>query len=146
MNGAFVALESMTTAKTKITAKVLIDVNDKDGVKKRSVTVRAGSDLYALSNEREIYRNGYIVEEIDAANGCITFSNGEILYQGQRKDDLNDEIMKFQIRRTVEEHLRKELKLNKQGIKVLSLFFIDRVANYRSYDAQGNVVDGKFAA
>lgn len=146
LNGAFVALESITTAKTKITAKVLIDVNDKDGVKKKSVTVRAGSDLYALSNEREIYCNGYIVEEIDAANGCITFSNGEILYQGQRKDDLNNEIMKFQIRRTVEEHLRKELKLNKQGIKVLSLFFIDRVANYRSYDAQGNVVDGKFAA
>ena len=60
---------------------------------------------------------------VEDANGCITFSNGEILYQGQRKDDLNDEIMKFQIRRTVEEHLRKELKLNKQGIKVLSLFF-----------------------
>ena len=145
MNGAFVALESITAAKTKVTAKVFIDVNDKDGVKKKSVTVRVGSDLYALSNEREIYRNGYIVEEIDAANGCITFSNGEILYQGQRKDDLNDEIMKFQIRRTVEEHLRKELKLNKQGIKVLSLFFIDRVANYRSYDAQGNIVNGKFA-
>lgn len=88
MNGAFVALESITAAKTKVTAKVFIDVNDKNGVKKKSVTVRVGSDLYALSNEREIYRNGYIVEEIDAANGCITFSNGEILYQGQRKDDL----------------------------------------------------------
>lgn len=145
LNGAFVVLESITASKTKITAKVSIDVNDKDGVKKKSVTIRSGSDLYTLSNDREIYRNGYIVEEIDAANGCITFSNGDILYQGQRKDDLNDEIMKFQIRRTVEEHLRKELKLNKQGIKVLSLFFIDRVANYRCYDAQGNVLKGKFA-
>lgn len=145
LNGAFVALESITAAKTKVTAKVSIDVNDKGGVKKKSVTVRAGNDLYALSNDREIYRNGYIVEEIDAANGCITFSNGDSLYQGQRKDDLNDEIMKFQIHRTVEEHLRKELKLNKQGIKVLSLFFIDRVANYRSYDAQENVIEGKFA-
>lgn len=145
LNGAFVELETITAAKTKITAKVSIDVNDKGGVKKKSVTVRAGSDLYVLSNEREIYRNGYMVEEIDAANGCITFSNGDVLYQGQRKDDLNDEVMKFQIRRTVEEHLRKELKMNRQGIKVLSLFFIDRVANYRSYDAQGNVVKGKFA-
>lgn len=145
LNGAFVALESITATKTKITAKVSIDVNDKNGVKKKSVTVHAGSDLYALSNEREIYRNGYIVEEIDAANGCITFSNGDILYQGQRKDTLNDEIMKFQIYRTVEEHLRKELKLNKQGIKVLSLFFIDRVASYRSYDAQENITEGKFA-
>lgn len=145
LNGAFVALESITATKTKITAKISIDVNDKSGVKRKSVTVRAGDDLYAKSENREIYRNGYIVEEIDASNGCVVFSNGDTLYQGQRKDDMNDEVMKFQIRRTVEEHLRKELKLNKQGIKVLSLFFIDRVANYRAYDEQGNEVKGKFA-
>jgi len=145
LNGAFVSLDSITAAKTRITAKVTIDVNDKGGVRKKSVAVRTGSDLYSLSNEREIYRNGYIVEEIDAANGCIIFSNGDAVYQGQKLDDLNDEIMKFQIRRTIEEHLRKELNLNKQGIKVLSLFFIDRVANYRTYDAQGNVTKGKFA-
>lgn len=145
LNGIYRRIGVYNASKTKITAKVSIDINDKGGVKKKSVTVRSGSDLYVLSNGREVYRNGYIVEEIDAANGCIIFSNGDILYQGQRKNDLNDEIMKFQIRRTVEEHLRKELKLNRQGIKVLSLFFVDRVANYRSYDAQGNVVDGKFA-
>lgn len=145
LNGAFVALESITASKTKITAKVSIDVNDKKGVKRKSVSVRAGDDLYAKSEGREIYRNGYIVEEIDASNACIVFSNGDILYQGQRKDDLNDDVMKFQIRRTIEEHLRKELKLNKQGIKVLSLFFIDRVANYRTYDAQDSEVKGKFA-
>lgn len=145
LNGAFVALESITASKTKITAKVSIDVNNKNGVKRKSVSVRAGDDLYAKSESREIYRNGYIVEEIDASNACIVFSNGDVLYQGQRKDDLNDDVMKFQIRRTIEEHLRKELKLNKQGIKVLSLFFIDRVANYRTYDAQDNEVKGKFA-
>lgn len=145
LNGAFVALESITAAKTKITAKISIDVNDKSGVKRQSVTVRAGDDLYAKSENREIYRSGYIVEEIDASNGCVVFSNGDTLYQGQRKDEMNDEVMKFQIRRTVEEHLRKELRLNKQGIKVLSLFFIDRVANYRTYDEQGNAVKGKFA-
>ncbi len=145
LNGAFVALESITATKTKVTAKVSIDVNDKNGVKRKSVSVRAGDDLYAKSAEREIYRNGYIVEEIDASNECVVFSNGDTLYKGQRMDDMNDEVMKFQIRRTVEEHLRKELKLNKQGIKVLSLFFIDRVANYRTYDTQGNEVKGKFA-
>ena len=145
LNGAFVALESITASKTKITAKISIDVNDKNGVKRKSISVRAGDDLYAKSEGREIYRNGYIVEEIDASNACIVFSNGDVLYQGQRKDDLNDDVMKFQIRRTIEEHLRKELKLNKQGIKVLSLFFIDRVANYRTYDAQDNEVKGKFA-
>lgn len=145
LNGAFLELESITPSKTKISAKLTIDINDKNGVKKKTVTARAGDDLYSISNEREVYRNGYIVEEIDAANACITFSNGEILYQGQRKNDLNDEIMKFQIRRTVEEHLRKELRLSKYGIKVLSLFFIDRVANYRTYDASGKAVKGKLA-
>lgn len=145
LNGAFVGLESIIATKTKVTAKVTIDVNDRNGVKRKQVSVRAGDDLYDKSVGREVYRNGYIVEEIDASNGCVVFSNGDALYQGQRKDDLNDEVMKFQILRTVEEHLRKELKLNKQGIKVLSLFFIDRVANYRTYDEQGNAVKGKFA-
>lgn len=144
-NGAFVELTAITATKTKITAKVTIDVNDRDGVKRKSVTVKVGDDLYNLSNNREIYRDGYIVEGIDASNGFVSFSNSEVLYQGQRQGGQNDEIMKFQIRRTIEEHLSKELKLNKQGVKVLSLFFIDRVANYRSYDAQGNPVKGKFA-
>lgn len=145
LNGAFVALESITPAKTRITAKLTIDQNTRDGVRKKTVSVKTGTDLYPLSNEREIYRNGYIVEEIDASNGCVVFSNGETLYVGERHDDLNDDVMRFQMRRTIEEHLRKELRLNKQGIKVLSLFFIDRVANYRFYDEQGNMVAGKFA-
>lgn len=145
LNGAFIALESITPQKTRVTAKLTIDQNTKDGVKQKTTTVRTGDDLYNLSNEREIYRNGYIVEEIDASNGCVVFSGGETLYVGEKHDDQNDEVMRFQMRRTIEEHLRKELRLNKLGIKVLSLFFIDRVANYRSYDEKGNVLYGKFA-
>ena len=144
-NVAFVSLESITAAKTRVTAKIRIHANDKDGVKPKTVSVRAGDDLYKLSNEREIYRDGYIVEEIDAANGCISLSGGIMLYQGQTRGGLNDDVMKVQIRRTVEEHLKKELRLKPKGIKVLSLFFIDRVANYRSYDAAGNIQKGKFA-
>ena len=125
LNGAFVSLESIVATKTKVSAKLSIDINDKEGVRRKSVSVRAGDDLYLLSNEREIYRNGYIVEEIDASNGCVSFSNNRILYQGEQQNEFKDEVMKFQIRRTVEEHLRKELKLNKLGIKVLSLFFIE---------------------
>lgn len=145
LNGASIALESITPQKTKVTAKLTIDQNTKDGVKQKMVAVRAGDDLYILSNEREIYRNGYIIEEIDASNGCVVFSGGETLYVGEKHDDQNDEVMRFQMRRTIEEHLRKELRLNKLGVKVLSLFFIDRVANYRSYDEKGNVLYGKFA-
>jgi type III restriction enzyme len=144
-NDAFVSVESITATKTKVTAKVSINSNETGGVKKKTIAVKVGDDLYKLSNEREIYSEGYIVEEIDAVNQCISISNGNILYKGDSQGGLTDEVMKFQIRKTVEEHLKKEKRLNRLGIKVLSLFFIDKVANYRSYDAAGNPVKGKFA-
>lgn len=144
-NDAFVQVDSIKATKTKVTAKVSINVNDKGGVKKKSISVKVGDDLYKLSNEREIYADGYIIEEIDAVNQCISISNGSILYKGDSQGGLTDEVMKFQIRKTIEEHLKKEKRLNKLGIKVLSLFFIDKVANYRTYDEAGNAVKGKFS-
>jgi len=144
-NDAFVSVESITATKTKVTAKVSINSNEIGGVKKKTITVKVGDDLYKLSNEREIYSEGYIIEEIDAINQCISISNGNLLYKGDSQGGLTDEVMKFQIRKTIEEHLKKEKRLNKLGIKVLSLFFIDKVANYRNYDSTGNAVKGKFA-
>ena len=144
-NDAFISVDAITATKTKVTAKITINCNENGGVKKKSITVKVGDDLYKLSNEREIYADGYLIEEIDASNDCISISNGNILYKGDSQGGMTDEIMKFQIRKTIEEHLKKELKLNKIGIKVLSLFFIDKVANYRSYDTTGNEVKGKFA-
>lgn len=144
-NDAFVSVDSITATKTKVSAKLSIMANERNGVSKKSVTVRAGDDLYRLSNEREIYRNGYIVEEIDVSNACITLSNGSVLYKGTTQGALTDEVMKFQMRKTIEEHLKKELKLHSKGVKVLSLFFIDRVVNYRQYDSNGNPQQGKFA-
>lgn len=144
-NDAFVAVDAIKATKTKVTARLIINVNDKNGVKKKKVNVAVGKDLYKLSNEREIYADGYIIEEIDAANNCVSLSNGTILYKGDSQGGLTDELMKFQIRKTVEEHLKKEKRLHKKGIKVLSLFFIDKVANYRGYDDEGNQLTGKFA-
>lgn len=74
-NDAAISVESVTAAKTKVTAKVSIYANETGGVKKKSITVKVGDDLYKLSNEREIYANGFIIEEIDAANQCISLSN-----------------------------------------------------------------------
>ena len=144
-NDAFISVESVTATKSKVTAKVSINANEVGGVRKKSVSVKVGDDLYKLSNQREIYSEGYIIEEIDATNNCISLSNGNILYRGDSQGGLTYEIMKFQIRKTVEEHLKKELRLNLKGIKVLSLFFIDRVANYRQYDEAGIQGYGKFA-
>lgn len=144
-NDAFIAVENIRATKTKVSARLTININDKGAVKKKTVTVSAGDDLYKLSNEREIYADGYIIEEIDVSNDCITLTNGNILYSGDSQGGLTDEVMKFQLRKTVEEHFKKELRLNPKGVKVLSLFFIDKVANYRKYDESGNPVKGKFA-
>ena len=144
-NKALVSLEKVNAAKTSTSAKVRIDVNTKDGVKRKSVTVQVGDDLYELSNKREIYKNGYIVNGIDVGSGFIELSNGETIFLGDTLGGLNDEVMKVQIRKTVEEHFLKEKKFKSKGIKVLSLFFVDRVANYRSYDSDGKTLKGKFA-
>jgi len=144
-NEAFIALEKVKATKTKTAAKIKIDVNTKDGVKRKTVTAQVGDDLYELSNKRDIYKNGYIINCIDVGDGFIELSNGEAVYTGQARGGLTDDVMKVQIRKTIEEHFIKERKYKDKGIKVLSLFFIDRVANYRSYDASGNAVKGKFA-
>ncbi len=144
-NDAFVSVDSITATKTKVTAKITINSNEKGSVKKKTISIKVEDDLYQLSNQREIYSDGYIVEEIDAENQSISFSNGLILYKGDTHGGLTEEIMKFQIRKTIEEHLKKEVRLNRLGIKVLSLFFIDKVANYRLYDSSGNAISGKFA-
>ncbi len=144
-NDAFICLESITAMKTKVTAKITILCNEKNEVKKKTITVKSDDNLYKLSGEREIYKEGYIINEIDLKNNFISFSNGKRLNKGATQGGMTDEIMKIQIRNTIQEHLDKEKKLNKLGIKVLSLFFIDRVANYRSYDLAGNAIKGKFA-
>ncbi len=144
-NNAFIKVDAIKATKTKVSAKVSININEKGGVKTKSVGVNVGDDLYKISQEREIYANGYIIEEIDATNQCIALSNGSIIYKGDSQGGLTDEVMKFQLRKTIEEHLKKEKRLNKLGIKVLSLFFIDKVSNYRTYDEAGNAVKGKFA-
>lgn len=144
-NDAFIQLESITSTKTKITAKVKIDVNSDSGVKRKSVKVDAKNfDLYKLSGNREQY-NDLFVTATNFEEKFIELSNGKIIRLGETTGDFKDDIMRVQVQKAVEEHFIKEKQLKEKGIKVLSLFFIDRVANYRSYDDDGNPVKGKFA-
>lgn len=145
MNEAFIQLENINATKTKVTAKLKIDCNTDKGVIKKAITVRSGDDLYRLSNQREIYKDGFIIDEVDAGSGTISLTNGLTLSVGESQGGLNDQVMKFMIRKTVEEHLKKEKAYKDKGIKVLSLFFIDKVKNYREYDMSGNAIKGKFA-
>ena len=144
-NQAFVELLSIEAKSKVVTAKVRIDVNDKAGVKRKDLTLKLGDDLFIKSNERDVYADGYILNEIRADDGEIEFSGGRVLRLEQQLGGLVDDVMRFQIERTVASHFAKLKKLQPMGIKVLSLFFIDKVANYRTYDKDGNPLPGKFA-
>jgi type III restriction enzyme len=71
------------------------------------------------------------IYEIDFGSQHIELTNGVILAVGQSQGGMNDEVMKFMIRKTVEEHLRKEKQFH-QGYQSLSLFFIDKKRTIRS--------------
>lgn len=146
-NEAYVRLKKINT-RPSLSATLEMDCNTKKGVQRKSVTARlekGKEDLYALSGNREIYRNGYIINEIDAEKGFVVLSGGKRLSVGETLGGLNDEIMRAQIRETVAEHFSREKQLQLKGVKVISLFFIDRVANYRGYDKEGRPVKGKLA-
>jgi type III restriction enzyme len=144
-SAAYIEFQKVIKSKSKIKAQLKIYVNDKNGVKAKSVKCAVGADLYKLSNERDIYKNGFIINSIDAEWGELEFSNGLSLNTGHKQGGLTDEVMKFQIERTIQKHFEKERRYKSMGIKVLSLFFIDKVANYRAYATDGTPIKGKFA-
>ena len=131
--------------KKGIRARIRIQVQGKSGVAERDFWVTQNTDLFTLSNERPVYQNGFEVLDISAepGNEYIDFTVGR-LSKGQERGGIKEDLMDIQIRNTIKKHLDKEVQLKGQGIKVLSLFFIDRVANYRSYDESGATVKGKF--
>ncbi|EFN9717134.1 TPA: DEAD/DEAH box helicase family protein [Escherichia coli] len=150
-NKAFIKLVSVNNKKSPISAKIEIDARLKNGsIKRKEVTVTSGADLLdaKYSGGRDVY-DGYIIDDIycEQGNEYISFtSKPDILKLGQALGEVDpDEFKRLQIRKTIEEHLDKEMRLRPQGIKVLSLFFIDKVANYRWYDEDGNPQKGKFA-
>ena len=143
-NDAYVRL--LDTDNTNgIKARVEIHKDGPSGPKAAKLWVRQGDDLYVKSGEREIYRAGYIVQNIDCTpdSEYIEFNQGRVLELGEEIGGLGDDVMRAQVHETVEQHLKKERALKGKGIKVLSLFFIDRVANYRIYHGDGTTSLGK---
>ena len=142
-NEAFVRLEKTDAAKQN--AVVTITVDTGPDVKHKKVTIKHRDDLYVKSGDRAEYRNGFIVSEIsfEPGNEYVLFGGGLRVTPDQALGSLSDDIMRVQIRETVKEHVDKERKLRPKGIKVLSLFFIDKVANYRVYNDDGSWTLGK---
>src|SRR6185437_5290837 len=148
-NKPFVRLISTKSTRGTVTAKVELDVESHGKVQRKEVTVSDGDDL-EQTTKRELYRD-MRVGEIRAGRGQamleLRYPGGEQwLELDQAHGDVDPlAIQRQMIRRTIKEHLDKELVLRPKGIKVLSLFFIDAVDRYRLYDAEGNPQPGVYA-
>ena len=131
-------------------AKVRIYAVRKEGVGKKDITITFGDDLYWLSGNHEPYKDGYNLTSIHYGTKEIIFANGRVVQEQQISEGLSEQVIRYMIERAVEHHFEKELRYWKRGssendqVKVLTLFFIDRVANYRWYDDQGNANAGPF--
>ena len=123
----------------------LLEFEERHGNGVRSVRkkLQQGSNLFELSGNLPAYQNA-IIQNINGLSGTVEI-NGQIITEGEilNKDDDNV-IRRIQIRECIKSHLEKESSLFKQGIKVLSLFFIDSVDKYRQYDEAGDPVLGEY--
>src|SRR5574344_2034247 len=131
-------------------ARMEMEIQNKSGnIKRDYKNLSEGDDLYFLSGQMEQYK-GYVVTDIHVdtlqpSRSSIPFGNGTTLYIKDVVGNVTaDHKARIQIRETIKAHFRKEAALFKRGIKCLSLFFIDEVANYRQYDEDGHQLLGRY--
>lgn len=127
------------------TATLEFEIKGVSGVRKTSRIIREGYNLYEQSGGLDEYK-GYTVSRINGLTNTVEFTNGIVISSGDVIGSVNEEhIRRIQIRETIKSHLERERQLFYQGIKVLSLFFIDEVAKYKQYDDAGTAFNGEYA-
>ncbi len=142
--GSFLYLDSIVLSpKQPPMARIEFETKTASGsIVRKAKTFGIGDNLREESGLAEY--DGFTLSEINV-KGYVTFLNGVTLRRGQVMGDTNEQTMqRVQIRETIKSHFEKERQLFKRGIKCLSLFFIDEVAKYKSYDEDGNEVKGVF--
>jgi len=118
-----------------------LEIKGAESTRREMHQFEQGDSLYDISN-LPVYKD-FTINDINAFNNTITFLNGDWLQKGDVMGDVSEQtIQRLQIRETVKSHFEKERSLFKKGIKTLSLFFIDEVANYKSYDENNEEVKG----
>ena len=134
----YLYLESIEVSASKPpVARVEMDIKRQSGIKQEIRRLGRNDNLHTLSGGLDQYK-GYVVADIDAVSDTVNFTNGEELHAGQANGDVNEAtVRRIQIREAIRAHLEKEQLLFDQGVKVLTLFFIDEVAKYRQYDDAG---------
>ena len=137
---AYLYLESIEISRKAPVARIEMEVRQGGGIKRIVKRLKCGQNLFVLSNELDQYR-GFVIAQIDANADTVEFTNGHVLSAGDATGDITEmAIRRIQIREAIKAHLEKEQVLFAQGVKVLSLFFIDEVVKYRDYsqaDEQG---------
>ncbi|HYD51141.1 MAG TPA: DEAD/DEAH box helicase family protein [Gemmatimonadaceae bacterium] len=124
-------------------ARVELEVQTAQGIKRQVKRLSQGMNLHHISGGIEAYK-GLFIRNIDANRDIIELSNGDIVGAGEVTEDVaEDQKRRIQIREVVRAHLNKERELYAQGIKTLSLFFIDEVAKYRDYEREDTL--GEYA-
>lgn len=141
-SSAYLYLDSIEIAKgSKPWARVELEVQTTTGIKRLTRRVERGRRLHDLSGGLEAYKD-LVVIDIDANRDVIELSDGSLVAAGQVTEDVTDDAKRrIQIREVIRAHLDKERELFAQGIKVLSLFFIDGVAKYRDYEREDTLGD-----
>ena len=131
----YLYLEGIDISKKAPVARIEIEVKQRSGEIKRQLRrLEFRDELFVESGGLDEYR-GFTISQIDAVNDTVEFTNGNVLQAGEANGDVSErDIRRIQIRETIKAHLDKEKHLFAQGIKVLSLFFIDEVVKYRDYD------------
>ena len=135
----YLYLESIEVSQSKPpVARIEMEVKQAGGtIKRKTVKLGKNKNLFDESNGLDQYK-GFVIADIDARTDMVSFSNGEELYAGEAAGDVSESALRrIQIRETIRAHFEREERLFEQGIKVLSLFFIDEVAKYRQYDDAG---------
>lgn len=141
----YLYLQDIIVSKSAPVARLELEIETKNGFKREIRKVSKGDNLYDISNKAEQYNDRYVVSDIDSRDNSVTFLNGTKIHVGEALGHVDEKIMRtIQIRETIRAHIQKERQLYNQGIKVLSLFFIDEVAKYRQYDEDNNPVDGEY--
>ena len=142
----YVYLEGINLSKADPTATLEFDYKGAKGLRKKTMKVGIGFNLYDNSGGLDEYQNGFVVKFIDGRDNSVEFLNGIKLYAGDVIGKVSeDQLRRIQIRETILSHIERERQLFHKGIKVLSLFFIDEVAKYKQYDAAGNPYNGIYA-
>jgi type III restriction enzyme len=134
---AYLYLESIEVSTAAPVARVELEIKQNNGIKRVLRKLARNDNLFDLSGDLEQYR-GFVVADINALTNAVTFTNGHELVAGEATGDVSESALRrIQIREAVKAHFEKEQALFNQGIKVLTLFFIDSVAKYRSYNDAG---------